>query len=310
MREQAIVAAVLGVVSSLLATSAGADVISGPGFAVDYDAVEFKLTHVAGQVYMLAGAGGNIGVFAGPDGVVLVDDEFAPLTDRIRAEVAKVSAAPIRFVINTHFHGDHTGGNENFGALGAVIVAHENVRNTLAVDHYVEMIHSRFAAFAPIGLPVLTFKTSMSFDLNGEHVDVWHAPPAHTNGDSFVWFRGSNVIHMGDIYRMRGQPLFDRRNGGSFEGLIEASDRVLAVIDDNTKIIPGHGVLSTKADLREVRDIMAAVRDRIATDIAAGMTLEQVLAADPTAGFDWRTGRLTVPELIEWIYLELAGRSP
>jgi len=289
---------------------ASAQVLSGPGFGVDYDTVEFELTHVAGQVYMLAGAGGNIGVFAGPDGVVLVDDEFAPLSERIRAQVATVSSAPIRFVINTHFHGDHTGGNESFGAAGATIVAHENVRKTLAVDHYIEMIDSRFKAFTPIGLPVITFESSMSFHLNGEQVDVWHAPPAHTNGDSFIWFRDSDVIHMGDIYRTRGQPLFDRRNGGSFEGLIEASDRVLAVIGDNTKIIPGHGVVSSKADLREVRDIMATVRDRIAAEVAVGKTLEQVIAADPTAGFDWRPGRLTVPELIEWIYLELADKAP
>jgi cyclase len=300
-------AGALGLGASSLAC---AQIISGPGFGVDYDAVEFKLTHVAGQVYMLAGAGGNIGVFAGPEGVILVDDEFAPLTERIREQVATVSTQPIRFIINTHFHGDHTGGNENFGAAGALIVAHENVRKTLSVDHYIEMIGTRFRAFSPSGLPVLTFEDSMSLNLNGERVDVWHAPPAHTNGDSIIFFRDSDVIHMGDIFRMRGQPLFDRRNGGSFQGLIEASDRVLAMIGENTKIIPGHGVVSTKADLVESRNIMATVRDRIAAGIAAGETLEQVIASDPTAGFDWRPGRLTVEELIEWIYLELAGRAP
>jgi len=280
----------------------------GPGFGVDYDAVEFELRHVAGQVHMLSGAGGNIGVFAGPDGIFLVDDQFAPLTEGIRAAIAEVSREPVRFIINTHFHGDHTGGNENFGAAGAVIVAHENVRRTLAAPHFIEMINTRFPAFSERGLPVITFQDSLAFHLNGERVDVFHAPPSHTDGDSIIYFRGSDVIHMGDIYRSRGQPIFDRNNGGSYEGLIAASDVVLSVAGEDTKIIPGHGVMSSKADLQEVRDIMATVRDRIAAGIAAGQTLEQVIAADPSAGFNWRDGRLTVEATIEWIYAELAEK--
>jgi cyclase len=289
-----------------LAAPASAQILKGHGFPVDYDTVEFELAPVAGQVYMLAGAGGNIGVFTGADGVVLVDDQFAPLSERIRAQIATISSEPVRFLINTHFHGDHTGGNANFGASGTVIVAHENVRRTLAAPHYIEMIDTLFAAFSPEALPVITFEDSVTLHLNGERVDVIHAPPAHTDGDSIIYFRGSDVIHMGDIFRTRGQPLFDRRNGGSFEGLIEASDLVLSMMGENTRIIPGHGPISTRSDLQQSRDIMATVRDRIAAAIARGQTLEQVIASDPSADFGWRDARLTVPELIEWIYLELA----
>ena len=212
--------------------------LQGPGFGVDYDAVEFRMAHVAGQVYILAGAGGNMGVFVSDDGVFLVDDQFAPLTERIRAEIVKISSAPIRFLINTHFHGDHTGGNENFGTAGTLIIAHENARKTLAQPHYIEMIQTRFPAFGVSALPVVTFQDSVSFHLGGERIDVFHPPPSHTDGDSVIYFRGSDVIHMGDIYRTRGQPIFDRNNGGSYEGLIEASDFVLAIAGQNTKIIP------------------------------------------------------------------------
>ena len=266
--------------------------LEGGGFPVDYDAVEFRLTHVAGRVHMLSGAGGNIGVFVGEDGVFLVDGQFAPLTERIVAQVTGLSDGPIRFLINTHFHGDHTGGNANFARAGALIIAHDNTRRILAEPHYIEMIQTRFRAFGPIALPSITFKTSMSLNLSSERVDVIHAPPSHTDGDSVVFFRESNVIHMGDIYRSRGQPIFDRNNGGSYEGLIRASDFVLSLIDDDTLILPGHGQISTRADLVEVRNIMATVRDRIQAGIDAGQSeagLRGVTAGSrsqkPCAGF-------------------------
>lgn len=282
----------------------------GPGFQVDFDKVEIRTTHVAGQVYMLAGAGGNIGVFAGADGVFLVDDQFAPLTEKIRAAIAEISDQPIRFLINTHFHEDHTGGNENLGEAGTLIVAHDNVRKTLSGPHFIEMIHTRFPAFEPSALPVITFSDALTFYLNGEEIYVLHAPPSHTDGDSIVYFRGSDVIHMGDIFRSRGYPIFDRRNGGSYEGLIEASDLVLHIAGEETKIIPGHGVVSSRADLQNVRDILASVRDRIAAAIAAGKSLEQTIAEKPTADFDehWSRRRLSPDEVVEWIYAELSGK--
>jgi glyoxylase-like metal-dependent hydrolase (beta-lactamase superfamily II) len=176
----------------------------GPGFQVDFHKVVIRTTHVAGQVHMLAGAGGNIGVFAGADGVFLVDDQFAPLTDRIRAAIAEISDKPIRFLINTHFHEDHTGGNENLGMAGTLIFAHDNVRKTLSGPHFIEMLHTHFPAFEPSALPVITFSEALTFYLNGEQVDVFHAPPSHTDGAAIVYFRGSDVIHMGDVFRSRG----------------------------------------------------------------------------------------------------------
>ena len=283
--------------------------LEGSGFPVDYDAVEFGMTHVAGRVHMLSGAGGNIGVFVGDDGVFLVDGQFAPLTERIVAEVARVSDDPVRFLINTHFHGDHTGSNENFSRAGALIIAHDNARRTLAQPHYIEMIQTRFRAFGPAALPAVTFKTSMSLNLGGERVDVIHAPPSHTDGDSVVFFRGSDVLHMGDIFRSRGQPIFDRNNGGSYEGLIVASDFVLNLMGEDTLIVPGHGQISTRADLQEVRNIMATIRDRIQAGVDAGQSADEVIASDPSRGFDWRDGRLTVDETVRWIYLELAAKS-
>ena len=295
------------IASLSVAGGVAAQPIEGEGFVVDFDAIELRMTHVAGNVYALAGAGGTIGVFVSDDAVFLVDDQFAPLTERIRAEISAVSDAPVRFLINTHFHEDHTSGNENFGEIGTLIVAHENVRRTLAQPHYIEMIQTRFAAFDESALPVVTFQDTIAFHLGGERIDVIHSPPAHTDGDSIIFFRGSNVLHMGDVFRSRGQPIFDRNNGGSYEGLIAAADFALNLIDENTMIIPGHGVVSTKADLRESRDVMATIRDRIQTGIDVGMTAEQVIANDPTRGFDWRDGRLTVAETIRWIYRELAA---
>ena len=281
--------------------------LDGAGFVVDFDAVDPQITRVSGQVHMLSGAGGNIGVFAGDDGVFLVDSQFAPLNERIQAQIRTVSAAPIRLLINTHFHEDHTSANRNFSALGALLVAHKNVRRTLSQPHYIEMINTRFGAFESDALPQITYDDTLSFHLNGERVDIYHAPPSHTDGDSIIYFRGSNVIHMGDVFRTRGQPIFDRNNGGSYEGLIEAANFVLTIAGDNTMIIPGHGPLSSKSDLIESRDTMAAIRDRIAFAIREGRTLEEVIASDPSRGFDWRDGRLSVIETIEWIYRELAA---
>jgi len=299
----------ISLVIALFSRGVLAQGLEGPGFAVDYDTVEFRMTQVAGRVHMLAGAGGNLGVFVADDGVFLVDSQFAPLTERIRAEIRNLTPHPVRFLINTHFHGDHTGGNENFGPAGALIVAHENVRRTLAQPHYIEMVQTRWPAFGPEALPVITFRDSVSFHIGGERIDVIHAPPAHTDGDSVIYFRGSDVIHMGDIFRTRGQPIFDRNNGGSYEGLIAAADFVLDLIGESTKIIPGHGPISTRADLVESRNILTAVRDRIQVGIDAGRTMDEVVASDPSAGFGWRDGRLTVEETVRWIYAELVNKT-
>ncbi len=282
--------------------------VRAQGFQVDFDKIGISTVHVAGQVHMLRGAGGNIGVFAGVDGVFLVDDQFAPLTDKIRAAITAISDKPIRFLINTHFHGDHTGGNENLGRAGTLIIAHDNVRRTLSAPHFIEIINGHFPALKASGLPIITFNDTVTFHLNGEEVHVFHVPPAHTDGDSIVHFRGSDVIHMGDTFRSSGHPIFDRGNGGSFQGLIDVSNRVLAIAGADTRIIPGHGVVSSRSDLRAVRDILVATRDNILALIAAGKTLEETVAAKPTADFDanWPRNRLTPDQVVEWVYTDLS----
>ena len=205
----------------------------------DIPNAEVASQHVAGQVHMLTGAGGNIVVFIGEDGVFMVDDQFAPLTDKITAAISALSDKPIRFLINTHFHDDHTGGNENLGEAGVLIFSHDNARKTLAEDHYIAAINTTFAAFKEIGLPIATYSQDMTFHLNGEEVSVFHVPNAHTDGDSVVYFQESDVIAVGDVFQRLGYPVFDRSNGGSFSGLVEAWGKILQVIGDDTKIVQG-----------------------------------------------------------------------
>ena len=242
----------------------------------DFSEVEVKVHPVAGQVYYLEGSGGNIGLFVGDDGVFLIDDQYAPLTDKIVAAVRTVSQKPIRFLVNTHMHPDHTGGNENFGNMGILIFGHDNVRSQMAVAGYTQ---------TP---PLITFGEDMSFHINGETVYVFKVPDAHTNGDSFILFNESNVIHTGDVYRTTTYPYIDTSNGGSFLGQIKALDLLIEVADSDTKIIPGHGVVSNVAEVRAFRDMLLVLRDRIKASIVAGRTLEQIQAEGLTEDYDAR----------------------
>jgi glyoxylase-like metal-dependent hydrolase (beta-lactamase superfamily II) len=295
--------------SALLFVGTAAAQQRGPGFEEDFDRVEIRTEHVAGQVHMLAGAGGNIGVFVGQDGVFLVDDQFAPLAERIITAIQGISERPIRFVINTHFHEDHTGGNEIFGAMGTLIIAHQNVRRTLSAPHYIETVQTEFPAFETIALPVITFAEGVKLHLNGEQVDVFHAPAAHTDGDSIVYFRGSNVVHMGDILRVRG-PIIDTDNGGTYYGTIKALQDVLAVTNQQTIFIPGHGGVATHAGVAEALQALLTVRDRIANGIAEGMSREEVIAARPADDMNWSAPRLlTLDRIVERIYLELSRQG-
>ena len=276
---------------------------------VNYDTVQVRTVRVGEGVYMLMGAGGNIGVSAGSDGVILIDDQFAPLSDKIKAAVAALGR-PIRFLLNTHWHGDHTGGNENFAKEGVVIVAHENVRRRLSVEQFVAAFNQHVPASPTGALPVVTFTDAVTFYLNGDSINIFHVAPAHTDGDAIIWFRRANVIHMGDTFFNGRYPLVDLSSGGSIDGMVAAADRVLAVADANTKIIPGHGPLGDKAALQTYRTMLATIRDRIRQAVAAGKTLEQVQAAKPTAEFDavWGTGRITPAQFVEIIYTDLAAR--
>ncbi len=260
---------------------------------VDWDAVEISTHHVAGTVHYLAGRGGNIGLSIGDDGVVMVDDQFAPLTDRIVEAIGGISNGNIRFLINTHVHGDHTGGNENLGRMGVDIVAQERVRVRLA---------ERLPAVA---LPVLTYNDPVTIHLNGEDVRLIPVPPAHTDGDTFIHFRGSDVLHLGDVFRTVAFPVIDRNNGGTLDGTIEALGIAAGIAGPETSIVPGHGVVSSREDVIEFRDMIIDVGAKVAGLVADGATYDEVSAAGPTAEYEDKWG--DPQRFLTAVYAELAG---
>ena len=260
----------------------------------DWSQVEVKSQQVAPGIHVLQGAGGNIGVSTGEDGVFLVDDQFAPLTENIQAAVAALDPRPVRFVLNTHWHPDHTGGNENLGKAGALIVAHDNVRTRMAAGEVNELF-GRTQPPAPKGaLPVITFSDAVTFHLNGEEIHAWRVPPAHTDGDAVVHFRKADVLHAGDLLFVGGYPVLDVPSGGSLTGWIAVLDRLMEQVGPSTRIIPGHGALATPADLRAFRDLLSTVRERVLPLVRAGKTLEETIAAKPLADLDERFGNVFV----------------
>ena len=234
---------------------------------------------------MLQGSGGNIGVSVGSDGTFIIDDQFAPLTDKINAAIAELSDIPVQFVINTHWHYDHTDGNENFGGAGAIIVAHENSRKRMEEDQIVGLGNRPQEAYSEEGLPKITFEESIRFHYNGEPIDVFHTPPGHTDGDAVVYFRRSNVVHTGDVFVRYGFPFIDQTNGGSVEGMIETVATLAEMIDDDTVIIPGHGQLSSRTDLLAYGSMLQTIRNRVQSQIDQGRSFQEVVDSNPTEGF-------------------------
>ena len=276
----------------------------------NFDSVTVATAHVAGGVYVLTGAGGNIGVSVGENGVFLVDDQYAPLTPKIIAAVKTIRDEPIQFVLNTHWHGDHSGGNENMGAAGALIVAHENVRKRMSAEQFLEMFNWRTPPSPPAALPVVTFTHAVTFHLNGDEIHAFHVPPAHTDGDAIVHFRSAKVVHMGDIFFNGMYPFIDISTGGSIDGMIAAVDRVLAMVGDDAKVIPGHGPVATRSDLKAYRDMLVGVRGQVRPHVVAGRSLERAIAAKPTAQFDakWGKGFLAPDQFVELVYKDLASK--
>ena len=271
--------------------------------------VEIETVSVVDGVYMLVGQGGNIGVSVGDDGIILIDDQYAPLTDKIIAAVRALTDRPILFVLNTHWHGDHTGGNENLGSAGAIIVAHENVRRRMSTEQFQEMFDSTTPPAPDAALPVVTFTDSVTFHLNDERIEVLHVDPAHTDGDSVVFFRHANAVHLGDLYFAGRFPFIDVSSGGSVDGMIRGVERVLGEIDAATRIIPGHGRLSKPAGLREYLDMLRTVRDRVRREINAGKSLEEVKATAPTRGYgdSWGQGFISAEVFVEILYSSLSN---
>ncbi|MCO1335612.1 MBL fold metallo-hydrolase [Microbulbifer sp. OS29] len=272
--------------------------------------VEITSEPVSGNVYMLKGAGGNIAVLVGEDGTFMVDDQYAPLTTKIQKAVAGLAQQPLRFVINTHWHGDHTGGNENLGKSGALIVAHENVRKRVSTEQFIEAFQRTVEPSPPDALPVITFTDATTFYWNGDRVKVQHVGPAHTDGDSIVYFAEADVIHMGDVYFNGNYPFIDLSSGGSVNGMITAMDTALAMAGENTKIIPGHGPLSHRAELQQQRNILAELRDKVKAMVGEGQTRQEVIDAKPTAEFDAQYGQgFMTPDIWTGIVYDSLMRS-
>ena len=241
--------------------------------------VEIKTEKLTDNIYVLFGAGGNIGVLVGEDGVIMIDDQFAPLSEKISAAIAKVSNEPVKYLLNTHWHGDHSGGNENFAKKGATILAQQNVRKRMSEG--LTRSPERVTPPAPaIALPVITFSDEMTMHLNGEDILAIHVHNAHTDGDAQIFMPKSNVLHMGDTYFKGRWPFIDIQSGGSIDGYITALNHALFLVDDETQIIPGHGSMSNRAELMAYRDVLSTVRSRIKKALSKGETLKAIKAAN------------------------------
>ena len=273
----------------------------------DFSQVQIKTTKIGGNFYTLEGSGGTIGVLAGPDGVLMVDAQFAPLSDRIVAAIKQISDGRIRFLVNTHVHGDHTGGNENIGKLGATILARENLRARLMKPAPLANGQPGVPT-AAVGLPVVTYDAPVVFHINGEDVQLIPVPVAHTDGDTMVYFPNTNVIMTGDFYRSTGYPNIDRANGGTMNGMLAGFDAIIKLARPDTKIVPGHGAIVDKRAVAAHKAVMEGVRDKVAPLVRQGKTQEEVVAAKLTAEFDSKvTGAtpMTADRFVGQLYQEL-----
>ncbi len=255
-----------------------------------YAAVQIETVQAADGVYMLVGAGGNVGLSIGEDGAFVIDDQFAPLSDKIMAAIAALTDANVTFLMNTHYHDDHTGGNDAFGAAGAIIVAHENVRARMSTDQFRAIFDQPFPARPAGALPIVTFSDEMTLHWNGDTIRAIHVAPAHTDGDSILHFQDANVIHTGDTFFNGFYPFIDVGSGGDIDGIIAAGYRVLTLADEDTVIIPGHGPLSDAAGLAAWLDMLKVTRGSMQSLIDEGLSEDEAIAARPTAETDEQYG--------------------
>ena len=277
--------------------------LSAPGFA-QQDPVKVEASKVADNIYMITGKGGNIGLLTGAEGSFLIDDQFAPLTEKILEVVKSVGGDVPKFLINTHFHGDHTGGNENLGQAGTMIMSHHAVRERLVNGSYIGAFGMKAEPAGEAALPTLTYSENMHLHLNGETIHIVHVPSAHTDGDSFVVFENANVVHAGDLFFNGFFPFIDGAHGGSVRGVIAGADNMLALTDADSKIIPGHGALGNRADLQRYRDMLAIAYERLLALRNQGMSVEDAIASAPLKDLeaDWGGGIFSADKWIGIVY--------
>lgn len=277
----------------------------------NFDNVQIKSQKVADGIWMMTGSGGNIGVMAGKDATFIIDDQYAPLSPKIEAAVRELSQQPIKYIINTHWHGDHTGGNENFGSKGTIIIAHDNVRVRMSKEQFVAAFNQRTPPAPAAALPVVTFSDTLTLHLNDETVRVFHVKNAHTDTDAMIHFVKANVVHTGDVINRGGYPFLDTSTGGTFLGELAAVQDLVAVTNATTQYIPGHGALATRADIEGYFTMLKAVRDRVWAQVQAGKTLDQVKAMKLLSDLDpvYGKGNTKADGFVELAYSELAKQK-
>jgi cyclase len=284
-------------------------ILSGVSPVQDLSQVQIGTVKVAENIYMLTGAGGNIGVSTGTDGILLIDSQFSQLADKIKAALARLSSAPVRLLLNTNWHYDHVMGNEWLAKAGAVIIAHEETRTEMLKEQEFPEFGSKFPPYPEMALPKITLRDTLTIYFNGEEIAATHFASAHSDADLAFYFRKANVMHTGDLFFPAGYPFIDVSHGGSIDGMIAAGDKLLGMTDANTKFICGHGPQSSREGLLKFRDMLAAVRDRIARLVKEGKSLDQVLASKPTAEFDKPGEEGVPPEMfVKIVYGELSKK--
>ncbi len=277
-------------------------------FGQEYEKVEIKAEKAGEGVYMLVGAGGNIGVCIGEDGALLVDSQFAELNEKVTAAIAAIKDVPIRYVLNTNWHYDHVSGNKPLAEAGAIIIAQTDTRKRMMAEQYFPMFDNKVPSYPELALPKMTFYKSITLRFNSGDIHAFHIKNAHSDSDIVIHFKNANVIHAGDIVFSAGYPFIDRTHGGSVEGMIKAADQIVEMMDEKTKIIPGHGPLTDREGVKKFRDLIITVRDRIKKQIREGKTLEEILASNPTEGFEMKGPGVPAEMFVRIIYNELSGQ--
>ena len=276
-----------------------------------YENVTINTTKLTDSIYMLKGSGGNIIVSIGQNGVFMVDDQFAPLTEKIKDAISKITDQSIKFVINTHWHPDHTGGNENLGELGAIIVSHDNVTKRLSTEQFSDFSKRTVPPVSEKGLPIITFSDNMTIFQNGDEIKIIHVDNGHTDGDSIVYFTKNNVIHVGDDFNDKSYPFIDISSGGSIDGLISSLQIISSIIDDETKVVSGHSEISNKTKVNDFTNMLKDVREKVSQMIEDGKSLEEIISSQPTSKYDeiyYDHTRFKPENLITFIYQSLTKK--